>query len=189
MISLREVMFDCMRNNIEFAEEIRNFEDLDIKEFINALKSNQNITIKVDNSNKYQNFKMFFNNIKDLCLEINEDESIESEDVLYKKLQLLKDPMFDYLKDRVIHNIKTSTNGKLKNFENLEYEEFTYELSKKNIDFENITNLEEFFKNIKESCLEISEEISSFEENLDTKIYKLYNLNNNETKIIDKYFS
>lgn len=189
LLSLREVMFDCMRNNIEFAEEIRNFEDLDIKEFINALKSNQNITIKVDNSNKYQNFKMFFNNIKDLCLEINEDESIESEDVLYKKLQLLKDPMFDYLKDRVIHNIKTSTNGKLKNFENLEYEEFTYELSKKNIDFENITNLEEFFKNIKESCLEISEEISSFEENLDTKIYKLYNLNNNETKIIDKYFS
>ena len=188
---LREPMFDCLRNNFEIKEDIKNFEYLNHSEFIDKLEEEQNITIKKDN----KNFKKFFNKIKNSCLEKNEKissletESNESKEKLHQELGLLKEQLFDYLRSEFIHKIKTTTDGKIKNFEVLDYNDFIEEISKQNVNTDNINNLNEFFNNIKNSCSEIKEEIVVLEEELNSKIYDLYGLKRNEKKIIDDYYS
>ncbi len=194
LLSYREPIFNSIRDNIQFDDKLINFESLSIDEFVDILKSKQNLTIGNTNENKFKNFKKFFNDTKDSYMEINEkisslsDDSIESKYGLSQELQLLKENMFDYLRERIINNIKTSTNGKIRTFEVLNYDEFINKLTELNVDVESIENLEELFKDKKKLCLEINKEIKCLENDLETLIYQLYDLTDEDIEIVDKYF-
>lgn len=138
---------------------------------------------------------MHFNNpvIKKLPLPSFDDEKLintiirKSENlyVNYQKLWLMKQKLFNCLKENSVKEISKS----IRNFENRSYKQFIKLKPMKTVNIERIDNFEEFFNNIKNDCLLfIENEINPLEDELNDLIYKLYNLNENEIEIIEKNF-
>lgn len=124
----------------------------------------------------------YFNNEELIEKIINKSEELYEN---YIGLWRIKQKMFDCLKDNSIKEISKS----IRNFEDRSYKQFIKLKPMKTINIENINDFEEFFNEMKNECLTFVESnITPLESELNYLVYELYDLNDEEIKIIEKNF-
>ena len=108
---------------------------------------------------------------------------VENLIMLNNEITLYEDTLFKYIKNHL--NIIKLTK-KLENFYNLSEKEFINEIKKNNKNFDKI-NLLNIFNNSKNNIINLQEKIEIEENNLNTLVYEIYNLNSAEIEILEKH--
>ena len=143
-------------------------------------------------------FKQFFRdvNIKPEDLrelpikKINDEEQkqfIELAQQIIKLNESLNEFKHKFIR-RLVDNFNLKINTKLKNFEELIFKEFLDEFKKQKIQltFSQQEELEDYFIKRKSEIIDLNENISRLDSELDMKIYDLYKLTNTEIDLIEK---
>lgn len=117
-------------------------------------------------------------------INISEDQQIPFIEKADKMIELNK--KFINKKNEFLKSLNlTKITKKLETFYNLSYKEFLKELKKQKINTDSLNDLENRFNSYKKELNEIKQEIEKTDEEIDKMVYKLYNLTDEEIKIIE----
>lgn len=133
----------------------------------------------------------FFNIFKIPVLSLEEQKPfIEKADTMLELNKELQNKIKKF-KNRLSSNLDLKEfSKKMESFYELNFKEFLKELGKQKIklSLSQQDEWEEYFEDYKNSILEIKQKISQTDKEIDLMIYKLYELNNEEIKIIEENF-
>lgn len=127
--------------------------------------------------------------IKEICIDDQKPFIHKTDKMLSLNNQLLK------LADNFIHRIKVNfelvkISQKLQSFYDYDFKQFRTELKKQKIELtlKQQDEWEEYFNEYKTQINKLQEEITKTDNQIDVMVYKLYNLNYQEVKIVEPEF-